>query len=354
MRILHISEAFGGGLRTAIVNFVSATPQHEHSIYVRMRPGAETVAIPAAARFDHHTGGLLGFLSAATRFAAEGDFDLVHLHSSYAGLIRALLPRGTRIIYSPHCYAMETNHSRLRRVTYRSLEWALARRTQLLIAVSPYEIELGRGLNPAMPAAEVRNAASVYPGEVDRVADSGVPTIAMLGRICAQKDPEFFARICAALGAGRFRYQWIGDGEDSAGRRALEEAGVEITGWVPHRRSRELLAAASLYVHSAAWEGGPLATLEAAEVGCPVMARTIPSMQSLGYCVAGESPESVAARIDQFFGDNVFRESVCEQTKALAAENSFERMALDLHRAYEFAYERLGPRGVPARALRTA
>ncbi|MGB2920569.1 MAG: glycosyltransferase [Mycobacterium sp.] len=352
MRILHISEAFGGGLRTAIVNFVAATPQHEHRIYVRLRKGHETVDIPRAAQFDHYTGGMVGFLTSASRLAAEGDFDLVHLHSSYAGLIRGLLPRATKTVYSPHCYAMETNHSGLRRASYRSLEWALARRDQVLIAVSPHEMELGRQLNPSMLAAEVRNAAPECSVTSVPNPGSSPPIIAMLGRICAQKDPEFFARICMALGRGRFRYQWIGDGDD--GRDALEEAGVEITGWVPHQRSRELLAAASLYVHSAAWEGGPLATLEAAEAGCPVMVRTIPSMQSLGYYVAGESPELVAARVERFFGDNEFRESVRERTRALADENSFERLAEDLQHAYEFAYERLTPAGLRAPATRAA
>ena len=340
MRILHISEAFGGGLRTAIANYVSATPQFDHTIYGRARPGWQTFDIPQGTPCEFYSGGLPGFYASARRTVVRNDFDIVHLHSSFAGLLRVMLPRSTRIVYSPHCYAMEAGHSALRRRAYWAAERLLARRPQLLLAVSPREIEIGKRLNPAMLSHEVPNAASPAAAPLTGRADpTQRPTIAMVGRICDQKDPNFFADVAAA-GRGRYHYLWIGDGE--SGRERLERAGVEITGWVSPSRARELLSSAALYVHSAAWEGGPIATLEAADAGCPVLCRSIPSMTSLGYHAAGDSPEMVALAVDRFFSDPNYHDQVRWQTIAVLTACSFERMSAELTEAYMAAAERLG------------
>lgn len=51
MRILHVSEAFGGGLRTAVVNYITATADLEHTVFARVRQGHETLDLPDEARF---------------------------------------------------------------------------------------------------------------------------------------------------------------------------------------------------------------------------------------------------------------------------------------------------------------
>lgn len=340
MRIVHITEAFGGGLRTAIVNYSLATPHHEHTVFSRLREGYETFGLPDGVVVEHYSGSIANFFRAARNFVGTGDFDVVHLHSSYAGVLRAWLPRTTRIVYSPHCFSMETDRAAVVRGAFWVVERTLAQRPQLLLAVSPHEVDIGRRLNPRMLNHVVRNAAPVA-GETPHRKSAQRPTIAMFGRICHQKDPRFFAEVCTTLGHSRFRYLWIGDGDDH--RDALLRAGVEITGWVSPQRAREFLAEAELLVHTAKWEGGPLATLEAADAGCPVIARTIPSMQSLGYHVVGKSPQEVAAAAERFFTDPDYRDVVITQTSAVLADCSFERMSEELSAAYAIAMAKLGP-----------
>ena len=190
MRIIHVSEAFGGGLRSAIINYVQATDDHEHLIFARARAGHETFDVPVSARFVEYRGGLFGFLFEARAFVLQQRADIVHLHSSYAGLLRALLPSGIRIVYSPHCYAMETGRPAMKRAVYWSVERMLAQRPQMLMAVGPREAELGHHLRSAMPIREVPNCATpvsapdVAPVDDDTVAPSGSkPTIVMVGRV---------------------------------------------------------------------------------------------------------------------------------------------------------------------------
>lgn len=346
VRVIHITEAFGGGLRTAIVNYINATPQIDHTLFARTREDHATTEIPSNSHLEPYEGGLVGFYWHALRTVMRNDYDIVHLHSSFAGALRAFLPPSTRIVYSPHCYAMEDPRSTLRTAAYWTIERVLAQRPQLLTAVSPREIELGNRLSKRMPTRFVPNAAPTSPTASQSVSttngapyEPSRPVIAMLGRICSQKDPEYFAEVTALVG-DRYRFLWIGDGDE--GRAALEAAGVEITGWVTLDRAHQLLASSALYVHTAAWEGGPLATLEAADAGCPVICRDIPSMRSLGYELAGKTPHQTAAAIHRYFADPEYRSAVEIAGKTLLSTYSTERMASDLIAAYSFALDAFG------------
>ncbi|MBT1191109.1 glycosyltransferase [Rhodococcoides kroppenstedtii] len=357
MRIIHVSEAFGGGLRSAIINYVQATDDHEHLIFARARAGHETFDVPVSARFVEYRGGLFGFLFEARAFVLQQRADIVHLHSSYAGLLRALLPSGIRIVYSPHCYAMETGRPAMKRAVYWSVERMLAQRPQMLMAVGPREAELGHHLRSAMPIREVPNCATpvsapdVAPVDDDTAAPSGSkPTIVMVGRVADQKDPQFFAAVAEQLGTGRFDYVWIGEGDE--GRHHLDRAGVRITGWVDPARTRSLLRSAGLYLHSAAWEGAPLSTIEASVMGCPVLCRSIPSMAALGYPLAGATVSEVAATTNRFFADADFHADVVRRSSRIAQDFSFSRMQTRLSAAYAFAERRLGDGAPPvARAV---
>ena len=334
LRVLHVTEAFGGGVRSAIIHYITGADQFEHSLFARVRVGHETLDLPAGIAVHRVDGGLRGFFLEARRAVLDGNYDIVHLHSSYAGALRAMLPRGTRVVYSPHCYVMEAGHGAVKKHIYRTVEKTLAQRAQVLVAVSPHEESIGLGLRADMPSEVVENIVMPVPAvgsAAPRV--EGKPVISMIGRIMAQKDPGFYARVCSELGSSRYRFVWIGDGEAHS-RAVLESAGVEVTGWLPPTEVRELLRVSDLYVHTAAWEGGPLATLEAADAGCAVLARSIPSMESLGYALAGSRPLDVAQAVDLFFSDTQYQESVRLATKAVAQASTIERMSRSLDAAY--------------------
>ena len=67
--------------------------------------------------------------------------DLIHLHSSWAGLLGRLVPLGRRkIVYTPHCYAFERRDlSQVVRIGLWLVEKILSRRNAGVFAVSPRE-----------------------------------------------------------------------------------------------------------------------------------------------------------------------------------------------------------------------
>jgi glycosyltransferase involved in cell wall biosynthesis len=66
---------------------------------------------------------------------------------------------------------------------------------------------------------------------------------------------------------------WVGGGDDAAGISALHRVGVHLTGWIPAGEVPDVLAAQSLYLHTASWEAGPIAVLDAMRAGLVVVVR---------------------------------------------------------------------------------
>jgi glycosyltransferase involved in cell wall biosynthesis len=333
MRVLHVTEALGGGVQSAIANYIDHLPEIEHSVYSRARDGQSTYSWSRPVSHERYTGGLAGFFVRLVRKVRQERPDIVHLHSSFAGAARAVLPPGTAVVYSPHCYAMERRDlGAVPRAGFAAVEWMLARRTSGVVAVSPREADLSRRLNSRVPVAVALNPAP-FEAPSSQAPASEPAEVVMVGRISSQKDPRLFAAVASATRDSPWRYVWIGDGDPEA-RDELVRAGVEVTGWTPPDRAAQRVAGARLYLHSAAWEGGPLSTIEAATLGTPVLARDIPSMNSLGYALAGERSDEVAGAVTRYFSDGAYARHVSRRTAAVAEASNTQAMSESVRLAY--------------------
>lgn len=336
MRVLHVTEALGGGLQSAIANYVDHVPDVEHAVFSRARAGQSTYSWSGPVAHERYAGGLVGFFARLVRKVRQEQPDIVHLHSSFAGAARAVLPPGTAVVYSPHCYAMERRDvGPAPRAGFAAIERLLARRTRAVVAVSPREAELSRRLSARVPVVVALNPAPFGAPPV-RAPAAEPAEVVMVGRITAQKDPGLFAAVAASTRGAPWRYVWIGDGDPRA-RAELVRAGVEVTGWTPPDVAARRVARARLYLHTAAWEGGPLSTIEAAALGTPVLARDIPSMRSLGYALAGETAEQVVHGVTTFFNDPEYSRRVELRTAAVSAASSAAAMSAAVRGAYSRA-----------------
>lgn len=345
MRILHVTEALGGGIQSAIANYTSGLDDLEHAIFARERAGQATHGIEGVGSLELYSGGLLGFLGRLRAKVLDERPDLVHLHSSFAGLARAVLPRGTRIVYSPHCYAMERRDVPLPvRWAFGAVEFVLAQRPQVTVAVSPREAGIARRLGRRNPAFVVLNPSPFEPAlrKEPRLRD-----VVMVGRISPQKDPALFAAVARELADEPVQFAWVGDGDHPDGD-ALLLSGVEVTGWLAPTQLRHRLASAALYLHTAAWEGGPVSTIEAAALGVPILARDIPSMRSLGYPLGGATATELAGQVKRFFDSADYRKEVVATTERIASETSKPAMAEALRAAYTSATAARASRGRPS------
>jgi glycosyltransferase involved in cell wall biosynthesis len=204
---------------------------------------------------------------------------------------------GPAILFTPHCFSFErTDVPPFVTRLLRAAERAVAASTDLAVCVSPREADLAAALG--IPAVVVPNTTRARTARPDRRHDGSVVTV---GRVCAQQDPGFLRQVKALLDAddrvgGGVAWTWVGGG-DPGGEAALRAAGIRVTGRRSPAEVRNHLAAADVYLHTAAWESCPLPLLEAAAAGLPLVARSIPALVSLGLDPDLETPEAVAAEL---------------------------------------------------------
>lgn len=96
----------------------------------------------------------------------------------------------------------------------------------------------------------------------------------VVGRISPQKDPDFLLNTLINLKLypeGRnITLHWLGGGPPEMEKKLLD-AGIEVSGMIPHTQLMQRLNDADLYLHTAAWEGMPLTLLEAAKLNIPMV-----------------------------------------------------------------------------------
>ena len=348
--VLHVAEAWQGGVQTIVYDYVRAVPEARHLLLKGDREGYQVADEETV--FDgvwRMPPGHLARVREVGRLFRELRPDVVHAHSSMAGgyvRLAASVPT-QRIVYTPHGFAMERSDlGRYASAAVWAAEGVLSRRTGVAAGSSPRETELARVLRSRQRTVYVPNVVRPRTGSgAQRPAgsgpaagtgDGGLPprTVAAVGRLCTQKDPAFFAD--AAVRGKRLmpssNWVWFGDGEP-AHRERLERAGVTVTGWLDHGTLQGLLARADVYAHTALWEGAPMTLLEAVGLGRPLVARRIPALESLGLPGLVDTPGELAAAAVALLTDGP-GEGVEERMAELLVEHSPERQRTMLRYVY--------------------
>lgn len=299
-RVLHVAECFAAGVRTAMLEYIRSTPMIEHIVVGAYR-GEPLPENPDGYRFIAMVDGQLARIRQVRELCRTIEPTVVHAHSSFAGLYVRVASGRVPVVYTPHCFGFErTDLPHSARGALWAIERVLALRTAEVAACSPREAQLARRM--------VRNVTSVpnvgrFEGldlkHSTRGSAGRVPKVTFMGRISAQKDPKFAAetvREFRELHVGQVDFEWIGDGPQEA-CAALKRAGIRVTGWLSGEQVTEELSGSSVYVHAAAWEGFPMAVLEASQLGLPIVARAIPALNQMPRDYLGGDPETVAAII---------------------------------------------------------
>lgn len=289
-RILHVAESFGGGVSAAILDYVDSVPELQHDLLYSVRSDAP-ISRSIVDRFNTATEFPVGHFARVRSIRSlvkAGNYRSVHAHSSIAGAYVRLATSKRRvdIIYTPHCYAFErADLIWPLSPVFRLIEHLLALNTTKFAACSLREEELSRWRGCAASTIFVPNVVSDGLGDnLSRVGSRSTSTYRLVGagRASPQKDPDFFFEcVDTARAAGiDLDAVWVGGDDDLATRGALH--GVRVTGWLPRDESLEQLASADLYLHSAAWEGFPIAVLEALALNVPTLVREIPAFENVG------------------------------------------------------------------------
>ncbi|KVL24067.1 glycosyltransferase [Burkholderia cepacia] len=347
MKIVHMVESSATGTLSMVCLIANRLARDGHDVHVvySVRPDTPPAI---AAMFDSRVSlrhvqmkgvGLLRTVGRLRATLNEIGPDVVHLHSSFAGFLGRLstlfaLPKAA-FFYSPHCISfMRRDISGVKRLAFVGLEWIACVRKCLYVACSESE---GRAIRAWLrqPVVVVENAVVDTPSSA-RAGDQGRPAdgplrVVTVGGIRAQKNPALFAQIADGLRARGVRFVWIGDGDDASKAR-LAEAGVEVTGWLPHDEVARRLAGTDVYLSTSSWEGMPVSVIEAMLAGRPVVvsgcAGNVDVVRHLQTGVIYATAADAVAWLERLAVDDALRRDLARQASREARQRFGEARLL--------------------------
>lgn len=324
--VLHVAQPAVGGVPRYLAGLARDQLARGWQVEVAAPPGASDLGALAAEGVALHPWsaqagpgpGLARELPALARVISRVGPDVVHLHSSKAGLAGRLALRGRRpTLFQPNGWSFLAVDGLLRR---GSLAWerAGARWSHLTICVSEDERRVGLAAGIAPPMAVVANGVDLdrhRPGDERARRDArrrldlpDGPLVVCVGRLCRQKGQDVLLDAWPAVRreVPSARLALVGDGPTEAELRARGADGVRLVG-----HSDEVgrwLRAADLLAMPSRWEGMSFALLEAMACGLAVVASDVEGAREAlgpdaGAIVPVADREALAAAIVQRLGD---------------------------------------------------
>ena len=291
---------------------------------------------------------------------SDGPFDMVHCHSTKAGLVGrlALLGHDVKRLYTPHAlFTMQLANVSITKWAVAILEASLSRLCDRIIVVS--REEHSHALEIGIPAAKLslipngicldqpRLSASARTALRRKwgVRDTEV-CIGFVGRLASQKSPQTLLRSVAALlqrTAAPVRLVMIGDGplESSMRQLAAELSIDERITWLGACDARPLMGAFDVFALSSESEGHSIAVLEAMAQGLPVVATRVGGISETvqhgvnGFIAPIRGVHEIAAALETLVHDPGLRERMGQASRALSQNFSLDRMVDQTVALYE-------------------
>lgn len=277
-KIVHIVEAFGGGVFTYLVEIANSmsdefdvviayakrkqTPQEFEKYF---KPNIKMIEVKNFTRSINPKKDIKACFEIHELIKNEKP-DIVHLHSSKAGIIGRLVvsTKNIKIFYTPHGYSfLKKDDSVLKRVIYKFLEKmsAIIKRKCKIVACS--RGEYNESLKLTKNSTYINNGVNTT--KIDSFINKHEDNknlnnlkICTIGRIGYQKNPDMFNNIAKKF--PNIQFTWIGDGEL---RKNLNSKNIVITGWKERKEVLNELEKNDIFILPSLWEGLPIALLEA-------------------------------------------------------------------------------------------
>ena len=278
-KVLIIVESFGSGVFNFLVDLVNGIDK-EFDVVIAYGLREETLP-----NFKDYFGKNIKFirvenftrsinptkdfkaLKEIRKIVKEEKPDIVHLHSSKAGILGRLAVNGNKIkmFYNPHGFSfLKKDDSKLKRGIYWTIEklTACINGKCVIVGCSKGEYKEAKKLNKR--AICINNGIDIkkLAMETDDIKLKGIDyenlKICTIGRIGYQKNPEMFNKIAESF--PKIQFTWIGEGKL---KDKLTSTNVQVTGWKERKDVLQILNNSDIFVLTSLWEGLPLSLLEA-------------------------------------------------------------------------------------------
>ena len=342
-RILQVCGSAAGGVRAHLADCARLLAANGHDVIVEA-PAAVLDGLdlePARAEpLEIGPRPSLNDTLAVARLRRLGRrADVLHAHGLRAGALAALAlgrrRRGrTRLVVTLHNL---TVGGRLTTLVGDRLERLIARRADLVLAVSPDLAERARGLGapdvelaiiPAVPTQQPAEPGASDAAAAEDAWPRGGARLLTVARLAPQKGLPLLLEVAILsreVDAGRlaaFTWALAGDGpgrEQAAERIAAEQLPVALLG----RRSDApaLMEVADIVVQTSLWEGQPLTIQEALRAGAAIVATDVGGTAVTargGAVLVAPQAQAIAEALRTLLSDPEARTRAAERAQAAA------------------------------------
>lgn len=359
IHIVHITEALGGGVLyllhqlikaqveagfivTLIHSFKRETPSQE--VLDALFPSPITrIVVPMTTHISPKAD--FRALREIAKLLKKSQADVVHLHSSKAGVLGRLAARlvssDAALFYSPHGFSfLKQDVSHLKRVIFFSIEAVAGLFGGKIIASCVTEGELASKVVGRRRVIVVENCTDVPAFAWPKPSHTTSAQVMSAGRLCYQKAPWRFWKLSSALIDENAQFYWVGDGEL---RKQLENDStyekIQISGWVDRDQLWREMYAADILVMTSLWEGMPLVLLDAQALGLPAVVTDVVGCRDVvqngvtGFIC--QTDEELIEKTQLLIRDSNLRNRMSEAARVMATERfSIQRMHNEILAAY--------------------
>jgi glycosyltransferase involved in cell wall biosynthesis len=292
--------------------------------------GSDFKALPYLRRAINPIFDLLAFFSIYI-YIKDSGFDLVHTHSSKAGILGrwAAYLASVKSVHTVHGFAFHDYQNIFLRCLYILVERVTAIISDKIIFVS--EGVWNKALNNSIVTDKSQSKFRIIYEliKIENLKPIAARTrlkkdffiIGMVAPLKEQKRPEDFLRFARILIKKRddVRFILVGDGrlrprlEKKAENWKISER-VEFKGWRDDAYS--IMSSFDIFVLSSIFEGQPHVILEAMSLAIPLIATSVDGVRELvsaaenGFLVQPFKPDDIACLANRLLDDRVLRESL--------------------------------------------
>jgi glycosyltransferase involved in cell wall biosynthesis len=360
MRVLHIAETAQGGVGSYLEEVVPLQVRRygasclrvvlpdEHARHFPQLSGEWLSAFPL--EDATRCGAAVRMAARALREIGAWHPDVVHLHSTFAGLLMrpllALRHAAPRVVYCPHGWAFDRQAGTVQTALARTSERLLSRWCDRVLCVSEHELVRARELGLPTDLLQlvrngIREAQAVTPpgGSGDDPWPPGPLRVLFVGRLDRQKGADILYSAMAQL-QGRAHAVVVGATVAGAGNNACEApANVTHVGWRSRGEIETLYASADVLVVPSRWEALGLVALEAMRAGLPVVASRVGGLPEVveegctGLVIEPENPRVLVEALSSLDQPTLRRMGACARERFLQ-HFQVDRVVDQLHEAY--------------------
>lgn len=299
MKVLHAAETIKGGVATVINSIVEyQLTENEGMKVMCLVPSDQEenlakndkLIVQQFSRDGRNLLGMLNFAWMLLKIILKHKPDIIHLHSTFAGVIGRIVifftfKRGKiKVFYCPHAFSFLMNTSNFKKKLYVMIEKVLQPLTNKIICVSKteYEQALSFGFNENKLIL-IYNGVKEQPIINTRdLNNKGTYDILFVGRFDYQKGVDILQDAILLLQGNKkditYNFTIIGEAvNDNSNFKFtnLNSVNIKLMGWVKPEQLNQQYLKHDLIIIPSRWEGFAMVPLEAMSFGLPIIASDI-------------------------------------------------------------------------------